>query len=41
MPLVPKTIGMHQTSTMLLNYNTTSALTYMHITENRADVGIS
>ncbi len=28
-------------STLLINYNTTSALTYMHITENRADVGIS
>ncbi len=29
------------TSTMLLNYTTTGALTYMHITENRADVGIN
>ncbi len=29
------------TSTMLLNYTTTGALTYLHITENRADVGIS
>ncbi|MDO9097483.1 MAG: hypothetical protein Q7U60_05130, partial [Candidatus Methanoperedens sp.] len=28
-------------STMLIGYNTTSALTYLHITENRADVGIS
>jgi hypothetical protein len=29
------------TSTMLINYTTTGALTYLHITENRADVGIS
>ncbi|MFA4935365.1 MAG: hypothetical protein WC568_05970 [Candidatus Methanoperedens sp.] len=41
MPLVPKAIGVHQTSTMLLNYNTTSALTYMHITDNKAGVAIS
>jgi hypothetical protein len=41
MPLVPKAISMHQTFTMLINYTTTGALTYLHITENRADVGIS
>ena len=28
-------------STLLLDYNATSALTYLHITENRVDVGIS
>jgi hypothetical protein len=28
-------------STMLLNYTSIGALTYLHITENRADVGIS
>ena len=29
------------TSTMLLNYSSTGALTYLHITENKADVAIS
>ncbi len=28
-------------STMLLNYSATGALTYLHITDNKADVGIS
>jgi hypothetical protein len=28
-------------STMLLNYNATGAITYLHITENKADVGTS
>ncbi|MFA4956414.1 MAG: hypothetical protein WC556_05510 [Candidatus Methanoperedens sp.] len=28
-------------STLLIDYNATGALTYLHITENRADVGIS
>ncbi len=29
------------TSTMLVNYSAVGAITYLHITENRADVGIS
>ncbi|MCZ7398135.1 MAG: hypothetical protein O8C62_00375, partial [Candidatus Methanoperedens sp.] len=41
MPLVPKAISMHQTSTCPSTTPPTGALTYLHITENRADVGIS
>ncbi|MDP2844915.1 MAG: hypothetical protein Q8N79_02425 [Candidatus Methanoperedens sp.] len=33
--------GIDAISTMLINYNAAGALTYLHITENRADVGIS
>jgi len=33
--------GPDAASTLLLDYNATGALTYLHITENRADVGIS